>query len=540
MSGSTCVASADRAGGAAPAVGQAALPPAAGQAALPVAKRGLLTLGVMAATIMQILDSTIANVALPHMQTALGATADTVTWVLTSYIVASAIAIPLTGWLSDRVGSRNLFLYSVVGFVIASMLCGLATSLTEMVVFRILQGVAAAFMNPLSQTVMLDINPPERQAKAMSVWGMGVMVGPILGPVLGGWLTESYNWRWVFYVNLPIGIACFAILWALLPSRPVRRRPFDLFGFSLLALAVASLQLMLDRGQTEDWFQSWEVMIEAMVAISAAWMFAVHLFTAERPMFDRALLRNRNLLTALGFMLVIGVLMMATMALLPPMLQSLYGYPVLDTGLLLVPRGVGIVASMWVAGQLIQRGLDPRVLVGAGLLIAGFSLWEMTGWTLVMGREHFILTGLVQGVGLGLVFIPLNLIAFATLGPELRTDGSSLLNLFRNLGASIGISVVTTLLAINTQTSHQELGGHVTSTTTGFIDPAVAGAIGDAGQGALAMLNAEVTRQATMIAFLDDFKLMMILTLAALPLVLLLRRPPRSGAVKIDADAMGH
>ncbi|HVF95005.1 MAG TPA: DHA2 family efflux MFS transporter permease subunit [Sphingomonas sp.] len=507
---------------------------------MPVAKRGLLTLGVMAATIMQILDSTIANVALPHMQTALGATADTVTWVLTSYIVASAIAIPLTGWLSDRVGSRNLFLYSVVGFVIASMLCGLATSLTEMVVFRILQGVAAAFMNPLSQTVMLDINPPERQAKAMSVWGMGVMVGPILGPVLGGWLTESYNWRWVFYVNLPIGIACFAILWALLPSRPVRRRPFDLFGFSLLALAVASLQLMLDRGQTEDWFQSWEVMIEAMVAISAAWMFAVHLFTAERPMFDRALLRNRNLLTALGFMLVIGVLMMATMALLPPMLQSLYGYPVLDTGLLLVPRGVGIVASMWVAGQLIQRGLDPRVLVGAGLLIAGFSLWEMTGWTLVMGREHFILTGLVQGVGLGLVFIPLNLIAFATLGPELRTDGSSLLNLFRNLGASIGISVVTTLLAINTQTSHQELGGHVTSTTTGFIDPAVAGAIGDAGQGALAMLNAEVTRQATMIAFLDDFKLMMILTLAALPLVLLLRRPPRSGAVKIDADAMGH
>jgi DHA2 family multidrug resistance protein len=505
-----------------------------------VAKRGLLTLGVMAATIMQILDSTIANVALPHMQTALGATADTVTWVLTSYIVASAIAIPLTGWLSDRIGSRNLFLYSVVGFVIASMLCGLATSLTEMVAFRVLQGVAAAFMNPLSQTVMLDINPPERQAKAMSVWGMGVMVGPILGPVLGGWLTESYNWRWVFYVNLPIGIGCFAILWGLLPSRPVRRRPFDLFGFSLLAIAVASLQLMLDRGQTEDWFQSWEVMIEAMVAISAAWMFAVHLFTAERPMFDRALLRNRNLLTALGFMLVIGVLMMATMALLPPMLQSLYGYPVLDTGLLLVPRGVGIVASMWVAGQLIQRGLDPRVLVGAGLLIAGFSLWEMTGWTLVMGREHFILTGLVQGVGLGLVFIPLNLIAFATLGPELRTDGSSLLNLFRNLGASIGISVVTTLLAINTQTSHQELGGHVTSTTTGLIDPAVAGAIGDAGQGALAMLNAEVTRQAMMIAFLDDFKLMMILTLAALPLVLLLRRPPRSGAVKVDADAIGH
>ncbi|MDB5695093.1 MAG: oxidoreductase [Sphingomonas bacterium] len=489
---------------------------------------------------MQILDSTIANVALPHMQTALGATADTVTWVLTSYIVASAIAIPLTGWLSDRLGSRRLFLGSVVVFVLASMLCGLATSLSQMVAFRILQGVAAAFMNPLSQTVMLDINPPERQAKAMSIWGMGIMVGPIMGPVLGGWLTESYDWRWVFYVNLPIGVACFAILWALLPSRPIRRRAFDLFGFSLLAIAVASLQLMLDRGQSEDWFRSWEVLLEAMVALAAAWMFCVHLFTGKRPMFDRALLRNRNLLTALGFMLVIGVVMMATMALLPPMLQSLFGYPVLDAGLLLVPRGIGVVISMGVAGQLIGRGVDPRLLVGTGLLIAGFSLWEMTGWTLMMGREHFIVTGLIQGVGLGLVFIPLNLIAFATLGPEHRTDGSSLLNLFRNIGSSVGISVVTSLLARNTQASHQELGGHITAYSMGSIDPSIAGAVGDTGQAALALLNAEVTRQAAMIAFLDDFKLMMILTLAVVPLVLLLRRPARAGAVKIDADAMGH
>ncbi|HEX8412666.1 MAG TPA: DHA2 family efflux MFS transporter permease subunit, partial [Sphingomicrobium sp.] len=229
-----------------------------GQSLLPVTNRGLLTIGVMLATLMQILDSTIANVALPHMQTALGGTADTITWVLTSYIVASAVAIPITGWLSDRIGSRNLFLISVAGFIVASMLCGLATGLVEMVLFRILQGVFAAFMNPLSQTVMLDINPPERQAKAMSIWGMGIMIGPIMGPVLGGWLTENYNWRWVFYVNLPIGIVAFAILWFLLPTRPLRARKFDLFGFSLLAIGIASLQLMLDRGQSEDWFSSTE------------------------------------------------------------------------------------------------------------------------------------------------------------------------------------------------------------------------------------------------------------------------------------------
>ena len=507
-----------------------------GQAALPVANRGLLTLGVMAATIMQILDSTIANVALPNMQTALGATADTVTWVLTSYIVASAIAIPLTGWLSDRIGSRNLFLASVAGFIAASMLCGLATSLPEMVAFRIAQGVAAAFMNPLSQTVMLDINPPERQARAMSVWGMGIMVGPIMGPVLGGWLTENYNWRWVFYVNLPIGIACFAILWALLPSRPVTRRSFDLFGFSLLAIAVASLQLMLDRGQSEDWFQSWEVWTEGMVALCAAWMFFVHLVTAKRPMFDRALLANRNLLTGLFFMLVVGVLMMATMALLPPMLQSLYGYPVLDAGLLLVPRGIGMVATMFVAAQLIQRQVDPRLLVGAGLLIAAFSLYEMTGWTLVMDRNHFIVAGLVQGAGLGLIFIPLNIMAFATLDSRHRTDASSLMNLFRNIGASVGISVVTSLLARNIQTSHQDLGAHVTGYSLDAIDPSLSAVLGATGQAATAMLNAEVTRQAAMIAYLDDFLLMMILTACAIPLVFLLKRPAMAKAGSGPAD----
>jgi DHA2 family multidrug resistance protein len=517
----------------------AAAVPDEDRAALHTSNRPLLTFGVMAATIMQILDSTIANVALPHMQASLSATADTITWVLTSYIVASAVAIPMTGWLSDRIGSRNLFLYSIVGFVIASMLCGLATNLPEMVLFRVLQGIAAAFMNPLSQTVMMDINPKSKQAGAMSIWGMGVMVGPILGPVIGGWLTDNYDWRWCFYVNVPVGVVTFAILWFLLPSRDRRLRRFDLFGFATLALAISVFQLMLDRGQTNDWFESWEVRIEGMIALCAAWMFGVHLFTAKEPMFERSLFANRNLVTGIGFMVVIGVLMTASLALLPPMLQSLFGYPVLETGILLMPRGIGIVASMAVAGRLMKANVDPRFLVGGGLIIAAYSLWDMTGWTIEMGSTPFIVTGLIQGVGLGLIFIPLNIMAFGTLPPHQRTEGASLMNLSRNIGGSVGISAVTVLLARNIQTSHMELGSHVTAGGLTAADPIVGAVLGGSTDAALAMADGLVNQQAAMIAYLDDFKLMMILTCMAIPLVLLLKRPkPNPAGVKDDAPAV--
>ncbi|MBR0551780.1 DHA2 family efflux MFS transporter permease subunit [Stakelama marina] len=533
--------SASRPGAAAPspASRQAAAAPKApsrGVAALPVENRGLLTVGVMLATIMQILDSTIANVALPHMQASLGATADTVTWVLTSYIVASAIAIPAAGWLSDKIGSRNLFIFCIVGFVASSMLCGLATGLTEMVAFRFVQGTCAAFMNPLSQTVMMDINPPEKQARALSIWGMGIMIGPILGPVIGGWLTESYNWRWVFYINVPLGIAAFAILWALLPSRPQRERQFDLFGFSMLAVAVAAFQLMLDRGQNQDWFSSWEIIVEGLVAISCFWVFLVHLFTAKNPLFDREILRDRNLMTSVAFMLVVGMVLIATMALLPPMLQTLYGYPVLDTGFLMMPRGVGVLISMSIAGQLLQRNFDARILVGTGLVIAIWSLYDMTGWTLMMGTMPFILTGLIQGLGLGLIFIPLNTLAFGTLDPQYRTEGTSLMNLARNVGASVGISVVTAELARNLQQSHSDIAQHITPQAFPF-DPGLAQALGSAGDAAAAMVNGLVTQQAAMVAYLDDFKLMMVMTAVAIPLVFLLKRPEaRQGAKAEPVD----
>ena len=500
--------------------------------------RGLLTVAVMGASVMQILDTTIANVAIPHMRASLGATSETVNWVLTSYILASAVAMPITGWLADRIGRRRLFLGAVIGFIVTSMACGAAQNLEEMVVFRFLQGVTAAFIGPLSQSVMLDINPPERHARAMSIWGMGIMVGPILGPVLGGWLTESANWRWVFYVNLPVGLLTLAMLWALLPATGTRRRKFDLFGFSMLALGLAALQLMLDRGAHEDWFDSVEIWIELGVAIACLWIFAVHMVTGRDTLFNRRMVADRNFVTALGFMIVIGIVMFASMALLPPMLQGLFGWPVIDTGWVLAVRGVGILFSMAIAGRLMGR-IDARWLVGIGLVIGAYSLWQMSHWSLAMGMGPVIVSGLVQGLGMGLIFIPLNTMAFATIAPQYRTDGASLLNLFRSIGASVGISIVTTLLGANTQTSHADLAPHIPNGSNSLIDASTADRFGVAGDTVLAMLDAEINRQAMMIAYIDDFWAMMWVTLAALPLVILLR-PPRPGAPQASAADMGH
>jgi DHA2 family multidrug resistance protein len=497
------------------------------EAAFKVRHKGLLTLAVMGATIVQILDSTIANVAIPHMQTSLGATQDTITWVLTSYIVASAVAMPMTGWLSDRVGSRQLFLFAVGGFILASMLCGIATGLEEMVAFRVLQGICAAFIGPLSQTILLDINGPADAPRAMALWGMGIMIAPIMGPMIGGWLTESYNWRWVFYVNVPIGIPTMVLLLWLLPSRAIVRRHFDLFGFAMLALGLATLQLMLDRGQQEDWLQSWEIRIELIVLLSALWMFATHQLTTKRPMFERLLLTDRNFATALAFMLIVGMMMFGIFALLPPMMQNIYGYTVYDTGLLLAPRGVGILVAMFIASRLAGK-IDPRILIFGGFLMTAGSMWLMTGWSIEMDWHRIVYTGLLQGFGMGFVFIPLNGLAFATLPMRLRTDGSSLLYLFRSLGGSFGISIMTTMLARSVQTSHVDLAGHVTQNSLPSVDPSTADRLGPLGEAALRLMDMEINRQAAMIGYLNDFQLMMYLLIAMSPLIFLLR--PARGA----------
>lgn len=514
------------------AAGKAANAPLEDVAQLQVRNPVLLLIGIMTASLLQVLDITIANVAIPHMQSTLGASPDSISWVLTSYIIASAVAMPITGWLADRIGSRRLFLISVTLFLIASMLCGLAQNLEEMVIFRALQGVGGAFIAPLSQSSLLDTTRPSRQPQIIALWGMGVMIGPILGPVLGGYLTEMMSWRWVFFVNLPVGIIALLILVSELPSNPVRRRRFDLFGFAMIGLALAALQLLLDRGNHVDWFDAAEIWIYLGLCISAAWIAVIHLASASNPLFDRRLFADINFVIALVFMVVVGVVMFATMALLPPMLQQLFSYDVIDTGMVLAPRGVGVLISMQLSGQLMKRGADARWLVALGFLIGAWSLSEMAHWSLEVDRWNIVTTGLTQGIGIGLVFIPLNATAFATLPPQLRTDGSSLLNLTRSVGSSVGISVVMTMLARNIQRNHEELGAFITPELSTTLDLSSLDRFQSYSQSALAMMDLEVNRQAAMIAYVDDFEMMKWLSLAAIPLVLLMRRSPRYGARK--------
>lgn len=492
---------------------------------LPVDNPWLVIIGVMTASLLQVLDTTIANVAIPHMQASLGATPDEVSWVLTSYIVATAIAMPITGWLADRFGSRRLFILSVAGFVIASMLCGMAQNLEEMVLFRAIQGATGAFIGPLSQSAMIDVNRPSRQAQMMAIWGMGIMIGPILGPLLGGWLTENWNWRAVFYVNVPLGAIALLILVAELPSREIVRRHFDLIGFALVAITLTSLQLLLDRGSHIDWFDSAEAWVYAVLIVCGGWIGAIHLATAEHPLFSRELFHDRNLVISLVFMLLIGLVMFATMALLPPMLQRLFGYTVIDTGMVLMPRGIGTLLSMQLAGLMVRRGVDVRYLVTIGFLIAAYSLWDMAGWSLEVDQTHIIVASLVQGLGMGLIFIPINTAAFATLKPAMRTEGASLVNLFRSIGSSIGISIVTVFLARNIQVSHSDVGSHITASMTALVDFSTLDRFQSLGNTVMSMMDAEVNRQAAMIAYVDDFYLMMWLTLATVPLVVFMRQP---------------
>jgi MFS transporter, DHA2 family, multidrug resistance protein len=490
---------------------------------LPSGERLLVTIAVMLAVLMQVLDTTIANVALPHMQASLGATQDSINWVLTSYIVASAIAIPISGWLADRIGRKRLMLIAVVGFTIASMLCAIATSLPEMVLFRILQGISGAFLVPLAQATLFDINPQENHGQAMALFGGGIMIGPILGPVLGGWLTDSFDWRWVFLVNLPVGILAAFMIWRVMPEGEVRRRRFDMVGFLLIALALGSLQMFLDRGESQDWLESWEVIIEAGAAVAFFWMFVVHTLTSRNPIFEKEMFTDRNFATGLLFMAVTGVLLLAGLALLPPLLQRLYGYSVLQSGMLTAPRGVGTLISMLVAGKLIGK-VDMRLLVAIGITLMGGSLWMMTGFALDQPAGPVIWSGLIQGLGLGLIFVTMQSLAFATLMPAMRTNAASLLNLARNIGGSVGIALVGSQLVRNTQIAHADMASHITSNDIPAMDPTLLQRIGQQGDVVLQIINAEINRQALFIAYLDDFKLMMILTFAALPLLLLMRK----------------
>jgi len=475
----------------------------------------------MLATIIQVLDTTIANVALPHMMGSLMATQDQVSWVLTSYIVASAIMTLPSGWLAGRYGRKTVLIVCVAGFTFSSLLCGIAQSLTEMVLFRILQGVFGAALVPLSQATLLDINERKDHGKAMAVWGMGVMIGPIIGPSLGGYLTEYYSWRYVFFINLPLGILSLLGLFIFLPESAKNDRPFDKMGFFTLSLCIACLQLIMDRGEGEGWFDALEIQTYVAVMVASVWVYLVHTFRTPHPFLSPGMLKDRNLRVGLFFIFVVGIVLLTTMALLPPYMQNLMGYSVMDVGLILAPRGMGTLLSMTIVSKLSNK-VDQRKLILIGLLLTALALHLMSGFATFVPAKDIIISGMIQGFGLGFVFIPLSSASYTTLEPRYRAEAASLFSLMRNLGSSIGVSIGFTLFARNTIRQHAYLTEAITpysswidlTTTPDFILPG--------SSTLLRMIDLEITRQAMAIAYINDFKLMMWLVLAMVPLVFVL------------------
>jgi DHA2 family multidrug resistance protein len=502
--------------------------------------RATITACTMIATLMQALDSTIANVALPYMQGSLSATTDQITWVLTSYIVAAAIMTAPVGWLTARFGRKNFFIVCLAGFTVASMLCGIAQSLPQMVIFRLLQGIFGAALVPLSQSTMLDLYPAHQRGQAMAMWGMGVMVGPILGPTLGGYLTDVYDWRWVFFINLPFGILAIAGLALFLKdTKRNASLSFDRTGFAVLSLGIGCLQLMLDRGEQKDWFTSSEILIETVLALLGMYLFVVHVWLAEKPFIAPAIFKDINFLSSFLVMFAIGMVLLASSALLAPYLQTLAGYPVREAGLLMAPRGLGTMAAMMVAGRLTNK-VDPRLLMFFGITALSYSLYCMTFWTPSVGPLELSLVTILQGFGLGFVFIPLQVVAFATLPPMYRTDGAALFSLVRNVGSAIGVSVCSFMLAQNTQTMHAQLAEIFTPFNRMMQTGGAYLFWNSATVGGKAGLNAEITRQATAIAYTNDFLLMFWVSLPTALLLLLMRKPaqPAPGAARAEAHAV--
>ncbi len=492
----------------------------------PVKRRALVMFAVILATGMSALDLTIGAVALPHMRGTFSATPDQVSWVLTSYIVATAVVMPLTGWLSERLGRKRLFVTAIVGFIAASVLCGLASSLHQEVLFRTIQGAFGAPLVPLSQSIVLDSHSREEQGRAMSIWGFGVTLSPILGPVIGGFLTEDHGWPWIFYINVPLGL--ITLIAAIVAIPPDAKRPtnkVDGFGFAALALFIACTQLVLDRGERQDWFASVEILIETGLAALGLYLFVVHSMTAERPFLDRRLFGDRNYVIGLVLVFLFGFILLPPLFMLPIFLQDLRGYPLSTVGLILAPRGIGAMIGMVLAGRILNY-TDARVLIGGGYLLFALAGWEMAGWTSEVGNWDLNWTGLVQGLGMGVVYVPLFTLAFSTLDGRLRTQATGLFQLMRNFGSSLAVAVFVTLFARNTTINRSDLLEHFTLYRSTLLPEQWSL---DTVKG-IAALNAELTRQAEMIAYANNFFLLALAALIAVPVVFLYRMGRPAGA----------
>ena len=484
-------------------------------------RRMALTTCAMTATIMQALDSTIANVALPYMQGSLSASQDQINWVLTSYILAAAIMTAPIAWLSQRFGRRRLFVVCSAGFTVASLLCASAQTIDQMVLYRALQGSFGAALVPLSQSVLLDSYTLAERGSAMAIWGIGVMLGPIMGPTLGGWLTDQYSWHWVFLINLPIGIVTVAGLMVFMDETPLdTTRRFDWTGFITLAIGVGSLQVMLDRGEQLGWFESSEIVAELVISIVGFYFFFAHSFTTDNPFIRFEVFRDRNFTTGVIFMAFIGVALFGTMALVSPFMQNIIGYPITTAGWLLGTRGIGTLFSMACVGRMLKY-IEARWLLLAGLLMMAGSLYEMELYTDQTPGWLIILMNIIQGFGLGLLFVPLSTVAFLSLPAELRTDGTAMLTLIRNVFSSIGISIMIAQLTSGTTIMHARLTEYVTPFNNALQMPDASRLLSMTSDAGRAMLDLLVTQQAVIIAYGNDYKMLVLISFIAMPLVML-------------------
>ena len=485
-------------------------------------RRFFVALGTVLSTVMYTIDTTIVNVALPHMQGTLQATQDQISWVITSYIVASAVSTPLAGWLGMRFGLRPVLGIAVAGFTVSSVLCGVANGLTEVVLARILQGIFGAAVVPLAQVALLQEYPQEKHGKVMALWSLGVMVGPVIGPTLGGWLTDELSWRWAFFINLPVGVASFfAVMRGLSRSHDATRaRPFDWTGFVLLSLSLALFQLMLDRGHSQDWFSSAEIVAEAFLAVVFVYMFIVHMLTAPHPFVDPSLFRDRNFVIATVLMFMIGLTMLSPTVLMPSFMQSIQGYTATEAGSIQASRGFGAVAAVLIAGRLTGH-VSPRIIIGMGLAAAIVSLLMLGGISVDASPQFVWLTGFVNGIGTPSIFVPLSVVAYASLRADQRAEAGAMLTLLRTIGSSIGISICVALIAHSTQVNQSYLSELFTPYSTnrwqalGF-EPGP-----DIGT---THLVSEITRQAAAIAYANAFYLLAFATVAVAPLVWFVRR----------------
>lgn len=506
----------------------------------------LIAASVMLATFMEVLDTSVANVALPHMAGNLSVSTDEATWVLTSYLVTNAIVLPMTGWLSGRFGRKRFLMVCVTIFTIASALCGAAPTLGMLVLARVLQGAAGGALQPLSHSIIMESFPPEKRGMGMAVFGLGVVVAPIIGPTLGGWITDNYSWRWIFYINLPIGVMALLMCQAFIEDPPyinaarANRRKVDYIGFAFMALWLATLQIILDKGQQDDWFEATWICWFAAVSVVSMILFIVWELRTKDPIVNLRVLKDRNFALGTAMITMVGVVLYSTTTLLPLFLQNLMGYSALHSGLALSPRGLGAIMAMLVTGRLIGK-VDSRFLIGTGFILLAYTSWQFGGLNLLISMSDIVWPNIIMGFGMGMIFVPMTTIAMSSLPNEQMGNGAGIFNLMRNLGGGIGISLVTTTVARGAQSHQVFLGAHMHASNPLFAH-AYETAKGifsqfsspvDAGKQAIGELYRLLVQQATLLAYMDSFKLLAMLSVVCIPCVILFKRSRVMKAVSV-------